>query len=153
MSRVLNVKQLEKEPGAIATIDKFKDVSAPEYTGPGTWNVIHRTSFKAQVPSLQQEFIKMMNLICEGFPCKVCSGHCTEYIRNNPMKDYTNMIIEIDGKNINLGLFIWGWKFHNCVNKRINKPIMSWDTAYKLYSGEESEESLVCSKTCTDAKK
>jgi hypothetical protein len=50
-----------------------------------------------------------------------------------------------------LGLFIWTWKFHNAVNTRLRKPVMSWDTAYSLYSELQNNNNLVCSKTCLQA--
>ena len=63
------------------------------------------------------------------------------------MEQYLDLSIDIANEKLDLGLFIWAWKFHNAVNSRINKPIMGWDTAYNLYS---EKESLVCSKNCLD---
>lgn len=144
----LTVQQLEKEQGATAILSQFKDHTDPKYTGPGTWNVIHRIAFKARTKSEQLAFISLMKEICAGFPCKVCNGHCTEYIKNHPMEDYLNTKVEIGHKKEPLGLFIWSWKFHNAVNTRLKKPIMSWDTAYNIYS---EKESLICSKSCLNA--
>lgn len=93
-------------------------------------------------------FIEFMKDICYGFPCTVCKGHCTEYIKNHPMEEYLDVLVDIKGEKIPLGMFIWAWKFHNAVNSRIKKPIMSWDTVYNLYS---QTETLVCSKNCLAA--
>lgn len=145
---VITIKELTNEPGAIATIGNFKDHTDPKYIGPGTWNIIHRRSFKARNHNQQLNFIDEMNEICHGFPCTICRGHCTEYIKNHPMKEYLDVLVDVNGNKLALGMFIWTWKFHNAVNARIKKPIMCWDTAYNLYM---ESESLVCSKNCLEA--
>lgn len=139
-------ENLDNEPGADAVLSQFKDSTDPEYIGPGTWNVIHRIAFKSSSRSEQLAFIKFMEDICYGFPCIVCKGHCTEYIKNHPIRDYLGVAFEINSEKLFLGMFVWSWKFHNAVNHRLNKPIMSWDTAYNLYS---QTETLVCSRNCT----
>lgn len=144
----ISVKDLIDEPGAKGIISDYQDVTDPKYIGPGTWNVIHRRAYKARSQKQQTDFIEFMKDICNGFPCFVCKGHCTEYIKNHPMEEYLAVMIDIKGQKIALGLFVWTWKFHNAVNTRINKPIMSWETAYNLYS---EKESLVCSKNCLEA--
>lgn len=144
----ITVKELQEEPGAVALINDFKDQTDPKYVGPGHWNVIHRLSYKARTHEQQLHFIDDMKEICYGFPCTVCKGHCTEYISNHPLEEYIDILIEINGEKIALGMFIWTWKFHNAVNTRTKKPIMSWDTAYNLYS---QTESLICSKNCLAA--
>ena len=145
---IITLKQLENEPGAIALMSDFRDNTDPKYIGPGTWDVIHRKSFKATNKSDQLRFIEFIKDVCYGFPCTVCKGHCTEYIKNHPPEEYLDVLVDIKGEKIALGMFIWGWKFHNSVNARTKKPIMSWDTAYNLYS---QVESLVCSKNCLAA--
>lgn len=144
----IRVDELLAEPDANGVISDYKDHTDPKYSGPGTWNVIHRLAYKAQTIELQNKFIEEMKEICYGFPCNLCRGHCTEYIKNHPLEEYLGILIEIHGENMMLGMFVWAWKFHNAVNKRINKPIMNWDTAFNLYS---QTESLICSKQCTEA--
>lgn len=138
----------EEDPNATATIDQFHDNTDPKYIGPGTWTSIHKKAFKSKSSSQQLEFVKFMNETCNDFPCTVCRGHCQEYIRTNPISDYFDTIINVNGIDEKLGMFFWTWKFHNAVNHRLNKPIMSWDTAFNLYSGSES---LVCSKACMNS--
>lgn len=164
------VNQLQNEQNATALINSFKDHTDPKYTGPGTWNVIHQRAMAAKVHAKQLEFIEFMKETCTGFPCTVCRDHCTKYIATHPLEEYLDVTIEIgqikssvnstpaskvQGRDkalprntpISIGMFIWSWKFHNAVNARINKPIMSWDTAYNLYAGGDS---LVCSKSCLE---
>ena len=142
------VKDLISETGATAILSDYKDTTDPKYIGPGTWDVIHRRAFKAQTREQQIAFISFMKDICYGFPCSVCRGHCTEHIKNHPMEEYLGILINIESKQIALGMFVWSWKFHNAVNARIGKPIMSWETAYNLYVDGESP---VCSKNCLAA--
>jgi hypothetical protein len=144
----LSVNDLRNEPGATGLINNYKDHTDPKYIGPGTWNVIHRRAFSARTRDQQLQFIDLMNEICHGFPCTVCKDHCSEYIKTHPMEEYLGVTIDIDGVQTPIGIFIWTWKFHNAVNARIKKPIMTWDTAYNLYS---EKESLVCSKNCLEA--
>jgi hypothetical protein len=137
-------QQLDSEKDATGLITDYKDSTDPKYIGPGVWNTIHRQAYGANTPSKQQQFIIFMKDTCYNFPCTVCRGHCTEYIKNNPLEVYIGSTV--DDKP--LGLFIWSWKFHNAVNARLKKPIMSWNTAITLYS--ESNDK-VCSLSCINA--
>ena len=148
LKKPISNKDLLGEPGAVGISSDYKDHTDPKYIGPGTWNLIHRHAFKARTHEQQLIFIEYMKETCYGFPCTVCKGHCTEYIKNHPMEDYLDVPFEINGEKHPLGLFVWSWKFHNAVNTRIGKISMSWDTAYNLYS---ETESLVCSKSCLEA--
>lgn len=144
----LTIDLLKAEPNANGQIGQYKDHTDPKYTGPGTWNVIHRLAMQAQTTEKQQTFIQEMTLICHGFPCSVCQNHCRQYLISHPMEEYVNVIIQIDGQPKNLGLFIWSWRFHNAVNTRLKKPLMSWETAYNLFS---EKAALLCSDSCLNA--
>lgn len=133
-----------------------KNNTNPKYIGPGTWNVIHTLAYNAKTKEDKECFIKQMNLICKQFPCETCRGHCKQYIKENPMEDYLNVVTE--GKK--LGLFTWTWKFHNAVNFRIGKPNLSWEMALHIYSQykvnhteKEIKSGGVCSLECSDPDK
>jgi hypothetical protein len=140
------VEKLQSEPGAPA--NKFKDNSDPAYVGPGYWVALTTEAFKADTKEKQLQWIKFMRNACVNFPCKVCANHCQEYMKTSPPEDFLNVTIEINGEKKQLGMFIWIWRFHNVVNARLNKPIMSWDTAYNMYAPSNN---LICSRTCLDA--
>lgn len=142
---IITIKELKSEPGATSLIGDFRDHTDPKYIGPGTWNLIHRKAYKVRTHSEQLAFIELMKETCYGFPCTICKGHCTEYIKNHPLEEYLDVVADINGEKVALGMFIWTWKFHNAVNTRVKKPLMSWETAYNLYS---QSDSLVCSKNC-----
>jgi len=137
-------QQLISEKNSTGILVDYKDSTDPKYIGPGVWNTIHKQAYLARTPNQQKQFIVFMKDTCYWFPCKVCRGHCTEYIKNNPLENYLGSTV--DGQP--LGLFVWAWKFHNTVNARLKKPIMSWDTAITLYS--ESNDK-VCSLSCLEA--
>lgn len=147
-SNIIPVNELISEPGATGKLTDYHDNTDPKYIGPGIWNFIHKFAFKARTKAEQLAFVKLMKETCQNFPCFTCRGHCTEYIKNHPLEEYVGVLVVINNQRLPLGLFVWTWKFHNAVNARINKPIMSWETAYNLYS---EKENLVCSKNCLDA--
>jgi hypothetical protein len=145
--KVITSKDLEFDTATASSSD-FKDRTDPKYVGPGTWNTIHQRAYKARTHEEQVDFIRFMKDTCHEFPCSICRGHCTKYIQDNPMEDYLDVAVEVDGTKQQLGMFLWSWKFHNTVNNRLRKPIMSWATAVSMYGGHDTG---VCSKNCTDA--
>lgn len=143
---MLTATKLRAEGGA--TANSYKDSTDPTYTGPGAWNSIHRRALRARTLREQEAFERDMKEECRTFPCSACSNHCTQYIKSHPLKEYFGVRMEVDGKLLELGMFIWTWRFHNAVNARLNKPLMSWDTAYSLYAEPHSSS---CSTVCTAA--
>ena len=68
-------------------------------------------------------------------PCASCREHSTGYIEEK--MDKLDDICSNKDK-----LFNFFVDFHNFVNKRLNKPIMSYDEATKLYSGKVEIKTL-----------
>lgn len=146
--RIINHNSLVNQVPENNPIDASK-YTDPKYIGPGIWIIIHQKAFRADTKNKQYEFIKFMKEdIGEYFPCDKCREHCIEYINNHPMEEYIDTIVEINGKKLSLGMFVWAWQFHNSVNVRTNKPVINWDTIYNLYSDKDS---LVCSKNCFES--
>lgn len=139
------------------SVNDFTNVSR---YGPGFWATIHMLAFNANTKSEQKQFMKTMNIIAHQFPCRNCSNHAKEYIKNHPMEDYVT-------DDDHLSMFKWTWKFHNAVNNRLRKEIMSYDMALHIYTqfkiadqmGEnlvftnksKGEVKSVCSKECSEA--
>jgi hypothetical protein len=118
-------------------LDTNKSISDPEVFGPGMWYSIHSSSIQLD----DECFMKYIDGIIPKIPCLICREHATEYLKNNPTKDYKGI------KNSNgeyIGMFKWSWIFHNTVNKRLGKPILDWDTAYNMFT----DDSKVCSMSC-----
>jgi hypothetical protein len=143
--KIIPDRELLKD-SAQALLSAFRDSDDPKYVGPGTWNVIHRLAFLANTPTKQQEFVNIMKQICHGFPCLNCREHCTEYIRTHPLEEYLNVAVSTNSQILPLGLFVWSWRFHNEVNKRLKKPLMAWKTAINLYSPSKMYS---CNSSCS----
>lgn len=154
-SRILSPKTLTEvvlrsDKSNTGKPDDYKDHTDPNYVGPGTWNSGHRLSIKAITKSLQLEFIKYWTEICQTYPCHKCRDDSLLYIKNHPMEDYLNVDVILDNGQVKkLGLFVWMWNFHNYVNAKLNKPKMSWDTVYNMYS---EDQELICGLSCLNAK-
>ena len=58
-------------------------------------------------------------------PCLSCREHATSFIDSSNLDDVTSSKTK---------LFNFFVDMHNFVNKRLNKPIMSHEDAYKLYN-------------------
>jgi hypothetical protein len=123
----------------------YKDYTNPRLNGPGCWFTIHTLAFYAKTKEEKHSFVNTMTTIANYFPCLKCRKHALEYIEKHPIQQ------AIDKKD---GLFIWTWKFHNSVNYKLGKHIMSYELAYKIYSEltENDEEEKVCSEECSGEK-
>ena len=85
------------------------------------WNEIHNKA--AQVSRGERSFKRFVDWIIEmprDLPCKICRNHAIEYIRDNPPELTANP-------------FYWSWQFHNAVNLRKGKPLMSYEDAADRY--------------------
>jgi hypothetical protein len=124
------------------------DRTNPEYIGPGHWDAMHKDTFNCLTVESQKECCKRIRDTCYTFNCKVCRGHCTEYIERNPPEQYigTTWTDQNDGSVYMLGLAIWAWKFHNAVNQRLNKKQMRWDACFKMYTSLPDH----CSSNCSE---
>lgn len=107
--------------------------------GRPTWFMMHYIS--ANLPEMLTPEISTAFkafVVCLSFilPCEECKEHMNKYIQNSEIDPYLKTRKDIFG---------WTWYFHNEVNKRINKPVVDFDTAYKMYSqsGKYSQYTLI----------
>jgi len=114
----------------------------PSTIASGMWYSIHLEAFEAKTEDEKRAFLRTMKRFCEKYPCAKCRRHASEYIAKHPIEKYWNT---------NKGIFKWSWIFHNDVNERLGKPLISWDDAYAIYSGEENIH--VCTEGCDDNSK
>ena len=117
-----------------------RDITKPDIFGPGIWFVMHTMAYQATTPEKIEAFVGFIHTMSETLPCIECRNHCSEYVRQNPPEKYR--LISQNG--ILIGMFKWSWLFHNTVNKRLNKSLIDWETAFAMY-GADSE---VCSLKC-----
>ena len=107
-------------------------ISSPQIFGPPLWFSLHNGA--AHYPDNPSPIARMqMKNVILGLPvlipCKNCQNHATSHIE----KHYDQLDDICSSKDKLFKFFV---DFHNYVNKRYNKPIMSYEDAYKLYMGE-----------------
>lgn len=107
----------------------YSNLSDPKVWGPAFWFTLHTGA--AKYPKIASPIIadKMKSYIIgipTMLPCVVCQTHATNHIEKNKCK-----LDEIcSGREKLFKFFV---EFHNIVNKRYNKPIISVEDAYKMY--------------------
>lgn len=104
--------------------------SDPKYIGPGYWASFHIKSSQADTYEKKSETARSIAIDIVNFPCLNCRNHAKDYVRNNPLLPAVR-----DNKD-KLSLFKWTVDFHNAVNLRLGKPMINWEKAEKLWSGE-----------------
>lgn len=106
----------------------------PSVWGPACWFTLHNFAINYPInPSpicvrRCKEFIRALPYM---FPCDSCSEHATKFIEDH--EDQMNSIA--GGRR---GLFEFFVKFHNRVNERYGKKIISVEDAYKIYGDKNT---------------
>lgn len=112
-------------------IDQTK-FSTPETFGPGLWFSIHLLALNAEDANSKKYFIKYIQMLCDNIKCSKCKNHLIDYVEKNPPEDCWGITPKIDEKTKCTGMFYWSWKFHNAVNLRLDKPVITLADAYKI---------------------
>lgn len=91
-----------------------------------TWKLFHTLCVKIKEDSLNiiPELLNEFYIICNNLPCPECSEHAVNYFRN----------INIKHLNSKKDLCIIMNDFHNSVNIRINKPVLSLNDSVAKYN-------------------
>lgn len=108
------------------------------YYGPGYWAAMHIDSFNARTYEKKITAANTIARLITTFPCLKCRKHGTEYASHHPLIHPIN-----DGDE--LSLFRWVWSFHNAVNERIGKQVISFEEAVKKWGDE-----AICFETGCD---
>jgi hypothetical protein len=107
--------------------------SSPEVNGPPFWFTLHNGAAhlpKNISPISMARIRGFIDGIPEMQPCTVCSEHARAYIEKNRN--------EIDKMTTGDEVFKFFVDFHNYVNKRLNKRIVSVEEAKVMYKGGEN---------------
>ena len=93
--------------------------------GPKTWDAMHAMSFG--FPNLptkdeKQQAYNFFTALSVMIPCQKCREHCKDHILTHPPK--------VQNRE---SLSQWLFDFHNSVNKRLGKKLVSWDDCKKRY--------------------
>lgn len=94
-----------------------------------SWDSIHKMARDAKTDSKKAEFEKYMNSLIYSFPCPKCRPHIKQYLLSHPIKSCRNTT----ENGLNIGLSKWSWEFHNSVNKRLTKPVITWEEYLRRY--------------------
>lgn len=105
-------------PNRIVGVVPTQNPFTPEKTGNGTWWLATLLAFH-QTPGFPGVIQTMAdNFFCPG----ECKPHFQAYLRQNPVPENPNM------------WFPWIVEFHNSVNRRLGKPVVSLQQATEMFS-------------------
>ena len=82
--------------------------------GPRLWAEIHSTAAK----SSPAKFRKYLGTLPPRIPCEDCRYHFRSYVFTNPLLDFEDPMI-------------WSIDFHNAVNRRLGKKVLTYQEAYE----------------------
>ena len=102
----------------------------PVIWGPPFWYTLHNGAFHYPKHASPLYSERMKNFILGlpiMVPCVVCKEHATAFIEK-----HRNKLNDICSNRDDLFKFFVD--FHNQVNKRYNKPILSYEDAYSIYN-------------------
>lgn len=121
-----------------------KALTNPAYIGPGVWYIIHFTAKKAGETGYtsKKQFMDLMSDLRANFPCETCRKHIGQYLDSHPFDSYFTRIQP--GTQKDIGLFLWSVEFHNTVNKRLGKQVLTEAQAIDLFYNENNSCSLDC---------
>lgn len=99
----------------------------------GIWHSIHSTSAWASDAKRIEYFSSWIREAITGrLSCDNCKTHAFDYIDANPPENCDDP-------------FLWAWRFHNNVNERLGKEIVSLKEAVHLWLVGEA---YVCTGDC-----
>jgi hypothetical protein len=102
----------------------------PKIWGPPFWFTLHNGAAHYPVNASPLHIERMKNFIIGipvMLPCSVCQEHATAHIERN----FGELEAVCSTRDSLFNFFV---DFHNYVNRRYNKPIMSYEDARKLYN-------------------
>ena len=108
---------------------------SPLIFGPGTWWLIHLKSYLTDSEDKIEEFYDFLYTIVYNIPCPMCRGNAINYIHTNDGSKYLNK--RYNGRHI--GMLMWMVDFHNDVNKRNNKELVSRNNVFTAYGSKHPE--------------
>ena len=96
------------------------------------WNYIHNICIiDLETPEKNAKESKKVILLLKNIknviPCIICK------------KEWKQNLLSLENIDLykRLSLFHWSWEIHNIVNKRLHKPLITYETALSLYTKEK----------------
>lgn len=119
---------------------EYESTANPEFWGPSFWLTLHNGALRYPNKA-SNVFIEKMKGFVKGIPymvpCSECKNHADAFIDNLSEKELNEIC---SGKDKLFKFFV---DFHNNVNERYFKRIVSYEEAYKLYNGKAQTERLI----------
>ena len=103
--------------------------NSPEYFGPGYWIAWHLKAYKADTYIKKTEVSRSIVIDVSNIPCKTCKHDALGYMRDNQLISF------VENNKDPLSLFKWTVKFHNFVNKKLDKEEVSLEQAIEMWNG------------------
>ncbi len=94
--------------------------------GPATWQLLHCMVIKTKeiiTPPELQELKKIIERVVSNLPCPICSGHAVSYFKQYNYSRINNI------EQLRFFLF----SFHNNVNTRLKKPLITYEEHDLIY--------------------
>jgi hypothetical protein len=98
----------------------------PEKWGPLFWGALHVAALGCSNSDNLSNFVDAYKTM---IPCASCRKHFEEALLATPVPQVSNP----------LELFAWTVDIHNIVNARINKPVITYDEAYEIWTSEPNQ--------------
>jgi hypothetical protein len=92
----------------------------PAKFGPYYWGVLHLACLGGIDPAALQALVYLFPAI---LPCPACGMHFAEVLNENPLPE----------TNDPDALFKWSVDVHNTVNRKLEKPVFTYEEAYELW--------------------
>lgn len=102
--------------------------------GHGLWWLLHTFALQATTIELKNNYKTTVNLLCHYFPCEQCKPDFEKFILTHPLINY-NKVTD--------GYFKWSWELHDMVNKKLNKPSITYEEALQLYKNNNCQNCAV----------
>lgn len=100
--------------------------------GPPTWRLLHCLCVKAKdtmTPPQIKDLKTIIERIVSHLPCPMCSTHASSYFKLNKFNAITTLA------QLRYFMFV----FHNNVNSRINKPLITYEEHNLIYQNMNLE--------------
>ncbi len=94
--------------------------------GPPTWQLLHCMALKLKETatlSQIQEMKKLIERMIANLPCPICSGHAIQYFKQNHFVRVNTL------QQLQQFIFL----FHNNVNTRLSKPLLTYEEHLLIY--------------------
>jgi len=101
-------------------------MTTPDVWGPHAWKFLHYVTLNYPnhpTDNDKQRYKDFFSLMQYVLPCSICSKHFSENLKILPLSPTV-----LESRD---NLIKWCIDIHNIVNKSKNKPVISYDDAYK----------------------